>query len=107
MPSPLIHAGLVYLCRENGNLICLDAETGEEVYQERTHRQTHWASPVFAGGHIYLSARDGRVSVVEAGREFKLVAQNDLDDDLLASPAISDGTLYLRTFGALWAIQPE
>jgi outer membrane protein assembly factor BamB len=106
VPSPLIHGGLVYLCRENGNLICLDAETGEEVYQERTHRQTHWASPVFADGHIYLSARDGRVSVVKAGREFKLVAQNDLDDDLLASPAISDGTLYLRTFGALWAIRP-
>ena len=45
VPSPLIHDGLVYLCRENGGLICLDAATGGEIYYEKTHRSSHRASP--------------------------------------------------------------
>src|SRR5262249_45826430 len=56
VPSPLVHDGLVYLCRENGNLICLDAKTGKENYQERTHNTRHRASPVYADGKIYLTA---------------------------------------------------
>ena len=59
VPSPLIHDGLVYLCRENGDLMCLDAETGEQFYRERTHRHRHRASPIYANGHIYLTSRDG------------------------------------------------
>ncbi|MDP6360342.1 MAG: PQQ-binding-like beta-propeller repeat protein [Planctomycetota bacterium] len=105
VPCPLIRDGLVYLCRENGNLICMDAKTGKEHYQERTHVQRHRASPVFADGKIYLSARDGKVSVVKAGEKFELLAQNDLGEPLSASPAISNGTIYLRTFGHLWAIR--
>lgn len=104
VPSPLIHDGLVYLCRENGVLMCLDAETGEVLYQERVHGQRHRASPVLADGKLYLSARDGRVSVVQAGREYRLLAQNDLEESLSASPAIAGGVIYLRTFDALYAI---
>ncbi|MDA0841449.1 MAG: PQQ-binding-like beta-propeller repeat protein [Planctomycetota bacterium] len=105
VPCPLIRDGLVYLCRENGNLVCMDAATGEEYYQERTHAMRHRASPVFADGNIYLSARDGKVSVVKAGKKFELLAQNDLGESLSASPAISNGTIYLRTFDHLWAIR--
>jgi outer membrane protein assembly factor BamB len=104
VPSPLIKDGLVYLCRENGVLICLDAKTGEELYQERTHPQRHRASPVYADGNIYLSAADGVVSVVKAGPKFELVASNDLGESLAASPVISNGRLYLRTYDALYAI---
>jgi outer membrane protein assembly factor BamB len=105
VPSPLIHEGLVYLCRENGNLLCLDAQTGQEYYHERTHRDRHRASPVYADGMIYLSARDGKVSILKAGREFKILAQNDFGEELSSSPVISNGTLYFRTFDALWAIR--
>ena len=104
VPSPLIHDGLVYLCRENGNLICLDAETGEEYYEERTHRHRHRASPVYANGHIYLTSRDGVITVVKAGREFEIVASNAMGEDIAASPAIANGTLYLRSYQALYAI---
>lgn len=107
VPSPLIHDGLVYLCRENGNLLCLEAETGKEVYFERTHRLRHRASPVYADGKIYLTARDGKVTVVKAGREFEILAQNDTGEDMAASPVISNGTIYLRTFDALWAIREK
>ena len=105
VPSPLIHDGLVYLCMADGNLACLNEQTGEEYYFERTHRQRHRASPVYADGHLYLTARDGIVSVVKAGKKFELVAQNELGEAIAASPVISNGTIYLRTFDSLWAIR--
>ncbi|MBW3538969.1 MAG: PQQ-binding-like beta-propeller repeat protein [Planctomycetes bacterium] len=105
VPSPLIHGGLVYLCREDGNLLCLDAKTGEELYHERTHVLRHRASPVYADGHIYTTARDGVITVTKAGRDFEIVAQNELGEDMASSPVISNGTIYLRTFDALWAIR--
>jgi len=105
VPSPLVHDGLVYLCRENGNLICLDAESGEQLYEKLTTRDRHRASPVCADGKIYLTARNGRISVVQEGRKFELLAQNDLEESISASPVISNGILYFRTFEALWAIR--
>jgi outer membrane protein assembly factor BamB len=105
VPSPLIHDGLVYLCRENGVLICLDAKTGERLYEESTHKQRHRASPVYADGKIYLTARDGTVSVVKAGSAFELLATNRLKDDISASPAVANGRIYLRGFKALYAIE--
>jgi outer membrane protein assembly factor BamB len=105
VPSPLLVDGLVYLCRENGNLICLDAKTGEEFYQEPTERDRHRASPVYADGKIYLTGRKGVVNVVQTGKEFKILARNDMGEQISASPAISNGTIYLRTFDALYAIR--
>ncbi|MEM8667499.1 MAG: PQQ-binding-like beta-propeller repeat protein [Planctomycetota bacterium] len=105
VPSPLILDDLVYLCRENGILLVLDRETGEEVYMERTHSHRHRASPVYADGHLYLTARDGKITVVKTGRKFEIVAQNDTDEAMSASPVIANGTIYLRTFDALWAIR--
>ena len=70
VPSPVIHDGLVYLCRENGNLMALDAETGKLIYEERTTRERHRSSPVYADGNLYLTARNGVVTVVRAGKDF-------------------------------------
>ncbi|MCA9162331.1 MAG: PQQ-binding-like beta-propeller repeat protein [Planctomycetales bacterium] len=105
VPSPLVVDDIVYLCRENGNLIALDRETGEQFYEERTHRDRHRASPVYADGKIYLSARDGTVSVVKPGRQFELLASNNMEESISASPAISNGRIYIRTFEALYAVE--
>ena len=110
VPSPLIHDGLVYLCREDGVLICLDAKTGEEVYQEpvyqeRKRPQRYRASPVYADGKIYLTARYGVVTVVKAGRKFEFLSYNDKEETISASSIISSGRLYLRSYDALYAIQ--
>ena len=107
VPSPLIHDGLVYLCRENGNLLCLDADSGEQVYHERTVRDRHRASPVLADGKLYLTSRGGVVTVVRPGREFEILAQNDVEEEIAASPVISNGTIYLRTFESLLAIRQD
>lgn len=104
VPSPLIHDGLVYLCRENGVLLCLDAVTGKQFYAERTHNQRHRGSPVYADGKVYLTATDGTVTVVKAGKQFELIAQNTIAERLSASPAIAGGTIYLRSYNALYAI---
>ncbi len=105
VPSPLIHGGLVYLCRENGVLLCLDAKTGELVYKNRTHDGRHRGSPVLADGKLYLTALDGTVSVIQAGREFKILAQNSFGEPQAASPVIANNTIYLRTHKALYAVR--
>jgi outer membrane protein assembly factor BamB len=104
VPSPLVYDGLVYLCRENGLLICLDAKTGEEKYSQKLHAAIYRASPAYADGNIYLTARDGFITVVKAGPKFEKVAVNELRDDIAASPAISGGRIYLHGFKTLYAI---
>lgn len=105
VPSPLVYGDIVYLCMQDGNLMALDRATGKELYFERTNRQRHRASPVYADGHIYLAARDGKVTVVKAGPKFEVVSENELNEDLSSSLAISNGTIYVRTFQHLWAIR--
>ncbi len=105
VPSPLISGGLVYLSGENGKLTVLDAASGETVYAERVHQSQHRGSPVLADGKLYLTATDGTVSVLRPGRKFEILAKNQIDAGrLAASPAISGGTIYLRTYQALFAI---
>jgi outer membrane protein assembly factor BamB len=104
VPSPLVQGGLVYLLRENGNLMCLDANTGKLHYNERTTPDRHRASPVYADGHLYTSARNGKISVIQTGKELSVDSVNDLGEELTASPAISNGRIYIRTLKTLWAI---
>jgi outer membrane protein assembly factor BamB len=104
VPSPLVVDGLVYLCREDGTLLCLDAKTGEECYTKRTHADRHRASPVCADGMILLTARDGTITVVRPGRKFEVLATNDMTESISSSPIVSGGRIYLRTFEALYAI---
>jgi outer membrane protein assembly factor BamB len=107
VPSPLVVGDYVYLCRENGNLVCLDRKTGEKKYEKATTRDRHRASPVYADGNIYTSARNGIISVIKVGPEFELVSQNNMEESISSSPAISNGRIYVRTFDALYAIGPK
>lgn len=104
VPSPIIHDGLVYLLRESGNLVVVDAKTGEQLYEKRTVADRHRASPVLADGKLYTCARNGTVSVIKAGREFEILSQNKLEGDLSASPAFANGRIYFRTFKYLYAV---
>lgn len=104
VPSPLVVGDHVYLCRENGNLICADARTGQQLYMQPTTRDRHRASPLYADGHVYLTARNGTVTVVRAGPTFEMVAKNELGESTSASPVVANGRIYLRTFNALYAI---
>lgn len=106
VPSPLIVDGLVYLCGESGMLYCLDAKTGEPIYPPRQlHKAIYRASPVAAGGKVYLLARDGWTTVIRAGREFEVLAENQLNDDASASIAVANGRIYIRGWKSLYAIE--
>jgi len=104
VPSPLIVDGLVYFCRENGVVICLDGKTGSQHYEKPTIRDRHRASPVYADGKIYTAARNGNVAVLKAGPEFELLSTNDMEESISSSLVIANGRIYVRTFDALYAI---
>lgn len=106
MPTPVIYDGLLYSCENQGILSCFDVRTGEERYRERIpHAGAGFsASPVAADGKILLAGEDGDVFVVKAGPKFEIVAKNPMGEVLMASPAISEGTLYIRGQNHLFAI---
>ena len=104
VPSPLFHDGMVYFVKNGGVLTCLELETGKRIYRTRTGgKGTHYASPVMADGKIYSSAGDGTISVIATGPKPKVLATNKMDDEVYATPAIVDGTIYVRTHSALFA----
>lgn len=105
---PLIVDDLVYVVMKPGQVFCVDLKTGKEHYYERIHNAEHRASPVYADGHIYICSRDGICTVLKSGPKFEVVAENDIGNEpITASPAISNGTLYLRSYDALYAIRPN
>lgn len=103
---PLIVDGLVYLLHKDGKLQCVDLQSGEEVYYERTHTTQHRCSPLYVDGHIYFCGKDGVCTVVKAGKDFEIVATNEMGGEpITASPIVANGTLYIRTYDALYAIK--
>lgn len=102
---PLIVDGLVYLLQKDGKLQCMELATGKELYLERTYSGQHRSSPTYADGHIYFGSNDGHFSVVRAGREFKLVSTMEMGEAITASAIVSNGTLYIRSYEALYAIK--
>lgn len=105
VPCPLIVGGQVYLCQENGILECLDAQTGNLLYEERLTADRYRASPVYADGKVYCTGRKGVISVVQAGPKYELLSQNDMGETITASPAISNGRIIIRTSDALYSIK--
>lgn len=106
MPTPLVVNGRLFVLSNAGLLDAYDVATGQEIYRQRLEHQGSGfsASPVSAGGYLYLSSEDGDIFVVKAGPEFAVVAQNPMGEPLMATPALADGTLYVRGQHHLFAI---
>jgi len=106
MPTPLIYEGLVYVLENNGIFDAYDLETGEEVYRARLpHLGSGFsASPVAADGKIYLAGEDGEMLVLSSGPEPAHIATNAMGELLMATPALSDGVMYVRSSRSLFAI---
>ena len=103
MCSPVLANDLLFYVDDGGIVSCIDPATGEAHYRERLGGKFS-ASPILADNKLYFASREGVVTVVPAGREFKILAQNTLEGSLMASPIAVDGTLYLRTDKALYRI---
>lgn len=103
-PSILLIDDLIYMINDTGIASCVEAKTGEQVWQQRIGGE-YSASPVYADGKIWLFSEDGKSTVLKPGRKFEQLAENKLDEGFLASPAIAGKAFYLRTRTHLYRIE--
>ena len=105
VPTPVTDGTYVYVVNDRGIMWCLDAKTGKEIYgRQRLRPSTYSGSFTMADGKLYITNEDGLTTVLRTGPKFEILAENDFADYSLSSPAISDGQIFIRTTGALWAI---
>ena len=102
---PVIVDGLVYMLQKDGKLQCVELATGKEVYLNRTYSGQHRSSPLYADGHLYFGSNDGHFTVVKAGKDFEIVSTIEMGEAITASAIVSNGTLYIRSYEALYAIR--
>jgi outer membrane protein assembly factor BamB len=103
VPSPIAYGHYFYVVSDLGYLSCFEAKTGKRQYLELLGNH-HSASPVSANGLLYFPADEGVTYVVKPGPKFQLVASNDLGENIYASPAVSQGQIFLRALGHLYCI---
>jgi len=104
MQTPLIYGDYLYNLQVNGQLTCFNALTGEVKYKENL-KDAFTASAIAADGKIYLTSEQGVVYVIQAGKEFKLLAKNAMSDVCMATPSISGNTIFFRTQHSIIAVE--
>ncbi|MCW5982633.1 MAG: PQQ-binding-like beta-propeller repeat protein [Bryobacteraceae bacterium] len=106
VPSPLVYNGVVFLVRSGGIVTTLDALTGKVLKQGRLMGalEDYYASPVGAGGKVYIAGAQGKVVVLSAAGDWDILSINAFDSEIYATPAIGEDRMYIRTRDALYAI---
>ena len=103
--SPIVYRDQLYTLNQNGILTSYDASSGALLYRARVGGGGAFsASPVAADGRLYLASEDGDVFVVQAGKQYVELAKNPMNEVIMASPAISNGLIVIRTLGHVWGI---
>lgn len=104
VPSPVSDGEFVYLIKNGGVLTVIDANSGQRVSRLRTGgKGTHYASPIIAGNHLYVTSGDGVMTVLTCGARPRIIATNSMEAPVYSTPAVADGTLFVRTHQALFA----
>jgi outer membrane protein assembly factor BamB len=104
VPSPLFYQGRLYFVRNGGLFSCRDAKTGKSLFDERIGAEGgYYASPVAAAGRIYVASDRGVITVLKAGDTFTVLSRTELKETIMATPALVENKLYVRTAGHLWA----
>ena len=106
MPSPLLVGSELYMVSDKGIATCLDAKTGDPLWSERLGGNFS-SSPLFADGRIYVGNREGMTYVLTPGSNYNLLASNQLDGSIMATPAALDNALFIRTDQALYRIEKK
>lgn len=101
--SQLMVDGLFYMVSDDGIATCREPATGEILWQKRVDGE-YAASPIYASGHIYLFSMDGDITTLKPGREYKKIAETELGDGFMASPAIAGDQMILRSKTKLYSI---
>ena len=105
-PSPLVYGDHYYTLLDRGLMTCHDAQTGAEVYgrQRIDVGQAFTASPWAYNGKIFALSEQGTTYIIEAGPAFRVLAENPLDEFTMATPAILDDSLIIRTAEAVYRV---
>ena len=102
--SPLIYNDCIFMIKNGGIISCFQAESGNLLYRDKLGASgMYFSSLIGANDRIYASSLNGMITVFEAGDKLNIIAQNDLNDKIMATPAIVDSKLYIRTAGSLYA----
>ena len=104
VPAPLVKGEHFYFINDLGIAGCYEAKTGNRVWFERLATGKFYASPVMIDGKIYAGSEKGDMYVFAAETSFKVLAQNPLGESIMATPAVANGALYIRTTGHLYCI---
>jgi outer membrane protein assembly factor BamB len=105
LPTPIAYRGNLYVCSNSGVVACYEGPTGREIYKRRLPgKGAYTASPVAADGRLYFTNEEGQVTVLRAGADFEVLAQNPLGEVCLSTPAISDAAMFFRTEGHVVAV---
>lgn len=104
--SPIAYEGRVYILRNKGGIVCLDPTTGKPYWEAELPRDAsaYYASPVIAGGVLYAAREDGMVFSARVGAKFELLGENDMGEQILATPVPFDGQLLIRTSENLYCV---
>lgn len=106
VPTPVAADGKTYICTDKGKVSCLEIATGKTLWEGELEKNRHAfsASPILADEHLYLTREDGATFVLQLGDQFKVVAKNELDDTVVATPALVDSQILIRSFDFLYCI---
>ena len=102
--SLLLVGDLLYMVNDQGYALCLEAQNGNQVWRERL-KGKHSASPIYGAGRIYFFSEKNQATVIAPGREFKVLAENQLDERMMATPAVIEEAFILRTKTHLYRLQ--
>ncbi|MCP3915823.1 MAG: PQQ-like beta-propeller repeat protein [bacterium] len=103
MPSAVLIDGYLYLVDDGSIASCIDAKNGNRMWRERIDGD-HSSSPVYAGGRLYFFDREGKSTVIAPSKKFQVLARNELDDGMMASPVVVGDSFLLRTRTHLYRI---
>ena len=104
MPTPIVYGDQLYTCANDGRLTAYNALSGELVYRQRINGGTMTASPIAADGKLYFTSEEGAIVVASAGTQYVELARNEMNEVCMATPALSDGVLVIRTQGHVYGI---
>lgn len=104
-PSFLVYGDYLYVLYDRGFFACFEAKTGKPVYEKQRLEGQFTASPWAYDGKVFCLSEDGDTFVIEAGKEFKVVGKNRLDEMCMATPAVVGDSLIVRTLGKLYRIK--
>ena len=107
VPTPIAYGDHLYLWLDNGIVVCVDAKTGAEQWNERVGRGDFSSSPVCINGKIYCSSRTGEFTVIDANPIFKMHGRSQLGESIHSTPAVSNGRMFIRGFEHLYCLEAK